>query len=144
MKILTALILFFLIQQPTHAQTEQWKSDANVLAGSIRSTALKGQYRKLIGWSYAQHGSFYADSTHEYAIVYVYDNKTCQQSPDVSVTKMSKDPNVKPAHGTSDQAVVYQSASGVYLLIGPQKKKTPFKIDTNCPGAIYVLLRDRK
>ena len=143
MKILLTIFLTAFLFTGINAQTAVWKSDAQTLAGTIRSVALKNEYRKLIGWSYAKQGSFYADSLHDYAIVYVYDNKSCTL-PDLSVTKMSTDPNVQASHATNNQALVYQTASGVYLLMGPSDKKTPYKVNVSCIGAVYVLWRKHK
>jgi len=141
-KLLTLFLILFAFAGAS-AQTEVWKKDAQTLAGTIRSVALKNQYRKLIGWNYSKQGSFYADSLHDYAVVYVYDNKSCSL-PDLSVTKMSADSNVQPSHATNNQALVYQTASGVYLLMGPATKKTPYKVDVSCAGAVYVLWRKHK
>src|SRR4030095_3473803 len=143
MKYLLSLTFFSLLAYLAEGQTDSWKRDAQNLAGTIRSVALKNQYKKMIGWSYAKTGSFYADSLHDYAIVYVYENTNCQVV-DLTITEMSTDSTKTPAHAITDKALVYQTASGMYLLMGPRNKKTPFRINATCNGALYVLWRKRQ
>ena len=142
MKYLLSLTFFSLLACLAEGQTDTWKRDAQNVAGTIRSVALKNEYRKMVGWAYAKQGSFFADSLHDFAIVYVYDNTMCPQ-PGLTSTEMS-DSAKKAAHAVTENALVYQTANGMYLLMGPRNKKTPFKIDANCNGALYVLWRKHK
>jgi len=143
MKYLTSFTFFALLTGIAEAQTDVWKRDAETLASTIRTVALKNQYRKMIGWNWAKQGSFFADSAHDYAIVYVYENTNCQVV-DLTITEMSTDSTRTPAHAVTDKALVYKTASGMYLLMGPRNKKTPFKIDATCNGAMYVLWRPHR